>query len=138
MADLTVTAASVLAAEGATILSGTAGATITAGQVIYKDTSDSNKMKLCDSDGGTAIIRTPAGIALHGADSGQPIDYCTEGDINVGATLAVGRIYVASDTAGGIMPSADLEAGDYTSVLGVATTASNLKMKLIIGGVAYA
>ena len=35
-----------------------------------------------------------------------------------------GTVYVVSDTAGGIKPTADLATGDYTTILMVATDAS--------------
>jgi hypothetical protein len=64
MADLTITAASVLAGSGAKKVNGTAGATITAGQAVYLDSAD-NEYKLADNDSATAAVRTVAGIALH-------------------------------------------------------------------------
>lgn len=137
MADLTITASEVQpGTTDATFEYGTAGATITAGQVLYIDTSDSNKLKLADCDSATAAVRTVAGIALHAALSGQPIKYQTGGSITLGASAAmtVAHVYLASDTAGGIMPSADLEAGDYTSVLGVATAAGVLLLRICNSG----
>lgn len=128
--DLVVTAANVIAAAGATYEDGTAGATITAGQSLYKDTSDSDKFKLCDTNGATAIIRKLHGVALHGASSGQPIRVHRTGGLNPGATVAVGTIYVQSATAGGIAPSADLATGHYTSIIGIATTTSNIAVAI--------
>lgn len=133
MADLSVTAASVVTSSG-NALDGTAGATITAGQVLYVDTADSNKLKLAQADG-TALQATVAGIALHGAASGQPIRYQATGTINVGATLTVGQVYVVSATAGSIAPYSDLTSSDYVSVLGVATTAAILSMQIQNSGV---
>lgn len=136
MADLSVTAANVVEGADARKETGVAGATITAGQVVYKDASDANKFKLCDVDSATAAARVPYGIALHGASAGQPLTVITAGNINPGATAVVGKVYVASDTAGGIMPVDDLEAGDYTSIIGIGTTASNIKLGILSGGVA--
>jgi hypothetical protein len=135
MTDISVTAGNVVAGANAKKLPGTAGAAITAGQVLYRAAA-TGKLLPVDVDSGTAEVRVPVGIALNGASDGQPIDFVYEGDVNVGGTLVVGTIYVASDTAGGIMPAADLEAGDYVSVLGVASAANNLKMKLIVSGAA--
>ena len=56
MADLTLTAASVLAGSNATTRLGTAGATITAGQVVYFDDT-TNTFKLADTDSATAAVR---------------------------------------------------------------------------------
>ncbi len=134
MPDLSITAASVLAYADVSPREGTAGATITAGQVVYVDTSDSNKIKLadCDSSSSTAVV---AGVALHGASSGQPIKYAPSGEITIGATVTVGEIYVLSGTAGGIAPEADLASGDYVSILGVGTTAARIRFNINNSGV---
>jgi hypothetical protein len=136
MADLTVTAGNVVAASTAIVERGTAGATITAGMLVYKDTSDSDQFKACDTNGATSIIRTLYGIALNGASDGQPLAVCTQGDVNPGATVTVGTIYVASATAGGIAPSTDLAQGHYTSIFGIGTTSSNISVKINNGGAA--
>lgn len=137
MADITVTAGSVLPGTNPAYEDGTAGGTLTAGMSLYKDASDSNKWKAADANA-SASAAAARGIATHGASSGQPIRVQTGGGIDLGATLAVGRIYVVSATAGGIAPSSDLTTGWYTCILGIATTASNLEMKVQSGGVAYA
>lgn len=63
MADLTITAASVLAGSNATTRQGTAGATITAGQVVYFD--DTTKTyKLAKSTSVLAIKIVEAGVAI--------------------------------------------------------------------------
>ncbi len=135
MADLTITAANVVKGSGASVGNGTAGATIKAGEPIYKDSTDSNKLKLADADAlATAAVD---GIALHGADSGQPIQYCTKGLLTMGATVAIGTTYVLSDTAGGISPSGDHNVtGDYTTVIGVGTTTGIIDVNIQISGVA--
>jgi hypothetical protein len=122
MADLVITAASVVAGSTATKETGVAGASITAGQVCYKDASDGGKFKLADNDSATAAVRAPYGIALHAAGSGQPLTVLKEGPITIGATTAVGTIYCLSSTAGGIAPSADNAAGDYVSIVGIGTS----------------
>ncbi len=137
MTDLAITASEVQpGTDGAMFEQGTAGSTITAGQTLYVDTADSNTLKPADCDSATVAVRTCAGIALHAALAGQPIRYQTGGPITVGATAAmtVGSVYVLSDTPGGIMPASDLEIGDYTSVLGVATAAGVLLLKISNSG----
>lgn len=135
MADLVVTAANVVQGSGASVENGTAGATLTAGQSVYKDPAD-NKWKLFDANSGVAEARVFGGIALNGAASGQPIAVLTAGDINVGATLVVGTIYVGSANPGGIAPAADLVTGWYVNVIGVATTAGNLRVRPNVAGIA--
>ncbi len=140
MADISVTAANVLAGSTATTELVTAGDTLTAGMILYKDTADENKYKKARANAsGTAA---GDGIALHSAASGQPILVAKPqrgGDINLGATLAVGTIYVVSaGAAGGIAPLTDLSSGHYPVIIGVATTSSNLSMTLIDPSVAKA
>jgi hypothetical protein len=129
MADLSVTAANVVAGSGAKKATGTAGATITAGQVVYFDSTTST-YKLADTDSATAAVRSPAGIALHGATSGQPLTVLTSGPVAIGATVAVGDVYYLSGTAGGLAPFADVAAGDYPCIIGICTSTSVLNVKI--------
>lgn len=133
MADLSQTAGNVVAAAGARTVTRTAGGTITAGMPVYEDASDSRHVKAAQAD--TSAKAAAIGIALNGASDGQPVTVCVEGDINVGATLTVGEVYVVSDNAAGaIAPHSDLLSDDYVTVLGVASTASNLRMALTVSG----
>ncbi len=63
-------------------------------------------------DGSAAV-----GVSLHAALAGQPISYGTSGPLNFGAILLAGKWYVASATAGGIAPVADLTTGWYSTML---------------------
>lgn len=138
MADLTITAANVVAGSGAKIVHGTAGASVTAGQVLYEDASDSNKLKLADNDSATAAVRSPVGIALHAAASGQPLSYLAKGPITIGATTAVGTVYCLSSTAGGICPSADIATGDYNTIIGIGTSTTVIDVLIHEAGAAVA
>jgi hypothetical protein len=136
MADISVTAANVVkASTNTTVRVGTAGATITAGQPLYEDSAADFKLKPAQAD--TAAKAKAVGIALHGASNGQPISFISAGGLNIGATLTVGQVYVVSDAAaGGVAPYADLASGDFVTVLGVATTASNLAVGIQVSGIA--
>lgn len=129
MATLVITPANVLASASATKKAGVAGATITAGQLLYKDTDDSNKLKLADANG-TALQRVVEGIALHGAFVGQPLAYVVrDPDFKCGATVVVGQDYMlASDTPGGLAPSSDAATGDYVTEIGVGKSTTNLNI----------
>lgn len=135
MTDIVITAANVLAGSNATIDHGTAGATITAGQVVYRDSSD-KKWKLADNDSATAEIREATGIALNGASNGQPIAVQKAGPITVGGTLTAGVSYYLSATPGGICPYADIASGNYVCLLGMSTSTSVLKLDITYTGVA--
>jgi hypothetical protein len=120
MADLTVTAASVLFTSGSKISSYNAGAAVTAGQAVYLDSTTST-LKLAQADG-TAAEADAVGIALHAAGTGQPLSYAATGSvINIGATTAKTTTYVVSATAGGIAPQADLISTQRIVRLGHAT-----------------
>jgi hypothetical protein len=134
MADLVITAANVVKGTGATTETLIAGATITAGQAVYKDAADSNKAKLYDADG-AAALRVFYGVALNGAAANQPVVVQTAGNITIGATTAVGVAYYGSDTPGGICPFADLEAGDYPTIIGIGISATQIKIQPIAAGV---
>lgn len=135
MADLVLTAANVAAGTGARVEHGTAGAAVTAGQVVYAD-SATNTYKLADNNSGTAAARAPFGIALHAASTGQPLQVQTTGPITIGATLTAGVAYYLSGTPGAICPVADLVTGMYPTALGIAISATQLDINIEQSGVA--
>jgi len=112
-ADVTITPASVLPGANAKTTLGTAGATITAGQLLYFD-STAQQWKLADANLSEAAA-TVAGLAASGGASGQQIIVVLyDDDLTVGGTLSTSApIYVLSGTAGGIAPVADLTTGWY-------------------------
>lgn len=134
MSDISVTAANVLQGADARVEAGVFGATITAGQVCYLDSSD-GKYKLADHDSATAAVRRPRAIALCGGSNGQPGVFQLSGDITIGATLTAGTTYCLSGTAGGICPQADVTTGDDVVILGVAKSTSVLHLDIQISGV---
>ena len=134
MVDISITAANVVAGADARTESGTAGATITAGQTVYLD-SATNTYKLADSNGAEAL-RTPRGVALHGASANQPLTIQKSGLVTIGGTLTAGVAYYQSDTPGGICPVADVGSGEYACIVGIATTAAVLDLNIQASGVA--
>lgn len=134
MADLTITAANVVAGTGAAVEPGFAGATITAGQVVYKE-SATGLFKLADCNSATAEARVPYGIALNGASTGQSVSVLTSGNVTIGATIAAGVAYYLSGTAGGIRPVADNVSGDYPSVIGFGISTTVMKVAITSAGV---
>jgi hypothetical protein len=134
MADLTVTAASVIAGAGSSTENGTLGATVTAGQVLYKAASD-GRWYLADNNSATAEVRKATGIALNGGAAGQPVRVLLSGLVTIGATLTAGVAYYLSDTPGGICPVADVGAGEYSCLVGIATTTAILDVNFQYSGV---
>jgi hypothetical protein len=135
MTDLSITAANVVAGGGAKRADGFAGATITAGQAVYLDTT-TGTWKLADNNSATAAARSPQGIAMHGASSGQPLAVHTKGKITIGATMTAGVAYYLSDTPGGICPVADLASGEYPTFIGIASSTTVLDVNITESGVA--
>lgn len=133
MADITVTAANVAAGSGARYRTVTAGATITAGQSVYRDPT-TNTYKLADADASQTTARV-VGVALDSASSGQPLTIQIGGKYTAGGTVVVGTVYVQSGTAGGICPAADLASGDYATVIGVGVTSTLIKLGIVISDV---
>jgi hypothetical protein len=130
MADLSQTASSVLPGADAVTERMTAGVAITAGQVVYLIDAAARTVGLADNNDASAVVRRVFGIALNGAAIGQPVVVQRSGEINVGATLTPGIIYVLSATAGRIAPAADLASGNFTTVLGIAKSASILGLDI--------
>lgn len=134
MAALTITPANVLASTGALRGSGIAGETIAQGEVVYKDATDSGKIKLADANV-SAAAATVRGIAECAASAGQPIFYATEdAAFTPGATLEVGEVYVLGNTPGELVPVADLTTGDYSSTVLVASSTSQGILKISNSG----
>ena len=134
MADITITSSAVIAGDGATTVTGTAGVAITAGQAVYKD-STTGKYLLADSDSATVAAKRAAGVALNGAALNQPIKVLTAGAVTIGATLTAGATYFLSNTAGGICPDADVGTGENVCLIGVAASASVLNVDIQNPGV---
>ncbi len=119
MADLTVTAASVLKYSDAVVKYGVCGAAITQGQSVYIDAS--NLWQLADANLSAAAAAT-GGVALNTTTAiNQDIAVLTGGSWNPGA------------------PVTDLASGWFTTILGVGITSTKITMPQngpIVSGVA--
>lgn len=129
MADLTITAASVLAGANATKKEGLAGEALVAGKAVYQAAA-SKKWFLADSNSATAEVRRASGITLNAAALNQPVSVQSSGDITIGATLTAAATYWLSDTPGGVCPDADVGAGEYACLLGVAKSTAVLALDI--------
>jgi hypothetical protein len=127
MSDLTQTPANVLAGNPSITGYGLAGAAIVAGNSIYLNT-DGYWYPAQANSTSTVAGGLQCAIALDSAPgAAQPFTYQRSGQINLGATLAIGQVYVvAADNAGAIAPYSDLASGNYVTVLGVAVSSSLL------------
>lgn len=144
MADITITAASVqkvTTSYPATVwMNGTAGGTITAGQAVFFDPGD-QKVRAAQATNTVFATMSPTvqvGIALNSASAGQAVQVAVDGLVNIGGTVVPGAVYVVSGAAaGGVAPSADLDASIatmYDVLLGIATTTGQLMLNPTVGG----
>lgn len=135
MADLTITAANVVAGSGSVQETNLAGETIAAGKAVYRSSS-TKKWMLADSNSATAEARKAGGIALNGASLNQPITVHKAGDLTIGATLTAGTAYYLSDAPGGICPLADVGSGEFVCQLGLAKSTTVLAVDIQFPNVA--
>jgi hypothetical protein len=133
MADFTVVPANVLASSSARTATETAGAAITAGQLLARS---GGLMVLYDANG-AAPLNVLKGVALHGSLTGQPITYATS-DNNFApgfAGLVAGDAVIGSQNPGMMCPDGDKAAGWYVTELGRAIDATHIKLNIIAVGV---
>lgn len=134
MADLSITAASVVPSANARRISRVAASTITAGQVVYQLTAGT--VAPADANGASPLFNV-LGIAENGGGTGQRISVITEDPaLAIGATVVIGDVFILSATAGGIADVADAAAGHYVTVLGVAVSTSAINFKPVAAGAA--
>jgi hypothetical protein len=138
MANLSQTAANV-ALGGQTTKTETvqAGESVTQGMPVYL----ANNGKWFQSDANVVAAATATtGIAVSPAstDGFFSVVRTAGQDVNIGATLTVGELYVVSATKGAIAPIGDLIAADYVVILGIARTTVLLRTIFNATGVAKA
>jgi len=132
MADWNPTEASVKHTSTTVSIPVTFGATITQGMAVYLDTADNEyKIAHCETSVATANV---AGIALTSGADGQPGYIATSGDLTVD-NLSLAAPFMALSTAGLLCPAADLANNDYITIVGVATSATNLRLCIKATGV---
>jgi hypothetical protein len=141
MSDISVNAANVLRAvstnglPGSSTEHGRLGATCTAGQAVYRDSTDNYDFKLADAN--AAAASEAYGILLNGGADGQPAEVVRDGLYAPGGTVVVGMVYAVSAAApGGIAPYGDLASGDYVCILGVGITTALILVDIIVSKIA--
>lgn len=133
MAEITIAASDVIPQANTVIASGTAGAAITAGQPVYADAADGNKIKVADPL--TAAKAVVVGIAINSAPGiGQPVDYAVSGDLALGAVMVSRTVYLLS-SVGKLGTTADQGASEYGTVVGISASTSLLKVGIVVSGV---
>lgn len=95
---------------------GTAGEAVAAGQVVYKNGSDGDRLYLADN--GTEAQAEAAGVAMNSAAVDQVVVYATAGPVYLGPVLQNAEVYALSSTLGAVAQIADVGAGSYLTHLG--------------------
>lgn len=109
------------------------GATISAGQPVYKNAS--NKYLLADADSSETTAAATAIAVTPGVADGYGVVASSGPVVLVGTTMSVGETYLVSPTAGGIMPNADKATDDYITRLGTASTTTQLDLSITATGI---
>jgi hypothetical protein len=127
MADVNFTENSILPGANAQKQRGTFGGTITQGMPVYLIAA-SNKWGIghCETSAATAAI---VGIALTSGVDGQPGIIQTAGNLTCDGVTA-GQTYILS-AAGGVCPITDVTTNDYVTIIGVATTTTNILLGIL-------
>lgn len=120
---ITITPANFAPSANAVYLAGKnfAGATLTAGQAVYVDTSvsiASGQIKLA-SVTGTGLSTQVIGFAANGAAAGQPVKVVIrDPSLKLGGAVTIGLVVVLG-VNGAVNPSADIVSTWYAAVLGI-------------------
>jgi hypothetical protein len=135
MANLSITANSVVPSTSAVKLNGKAGEAIAAGEIVYL-TSTSNTYSLADANDNTKL--PAAGIAGNSAGTGQALQVIvSDPSLTIGTHgVALGTPYFLSRTAGKACPLADLTTGDYTTAVFITKTTTTVAFGILAGGAA--
>jgi hypothetical protein len=111
------------------------GATVAAGQPVAQS---SGKYVLADADASSALSAAKGIAITPGVLDGYGLIAVSGPVILVGATMTIGTTYLVSPTAGGIMPNADKSTGDVVTILGTASSATQLDMSIKSTGIEVA
>lgn len=130
MSALSITAAQVLPVSGPT-KAVTFGATVTAGQSLYFDTT-AGSWKLAQCDGTAAEAGADGyGIALCGGAAGQPGTIALPGakvTLGAAAAPAAGEVYCIGATAGAINPRSDITSTNKVTPLAMGVGSNAVKL----------
>ncbi len=126
MADVSFTATAIKAGANAILATGKAGEAVARGNAVYQLSTDNEYYK---ADTTLAAKDAAVGFAMNDAADGQEVTVQTGGDLTCDALslAAAGSVYILS-AAGAIAPHGDMAADDYITVMGAATSTTNLRM----------
>lgn len=134
MADVTPVAANVKTSSNTVSQNVQFGEAVDQGEVVYLKSDGKHWL----ADNSTTILAAASGIALTPNVADGYGQIATAGDIELGATLAVGEVYVVSSTSGAIHPDTDLATTEILTILGYGKTAALLTLDINQTGIAHA
>lgn len=125
MSDISITPSAVIPSTSADRRQIVFGATVTAGQTVFKNTTDG---KYYLADGNDATKMPVEGMAIDGGSAAQPgFIVIKDPALAIGSHGAgIGIPLFQSATAGGVCPFADLASGNQTTCLGVTNDATHI------------
>lgn len=123
MAVLSITSA--VPADGAQFVVGVAGEAISIGQAVHYNKSD-GKYYLADADNPNR--RNLVGIAVTTCAANSQVVVQTSGEVTLGAAATPAEIYIAGATPGSVHPVGDAAASWGIMLLGIARTATVMKL----------
>ncbi|MEA3210991.1 MAG: hypothetical protein QOE70_4048 [Chthoniobacter sp.] len=130
MSVLALTPANIIPSVG-NFVRGTAGATIAAGDLIYRD---ANKLLQLSDANGAVAAQNVDGIAVSSGAAGQPVNYVTDDpELATGAGVA-GTPYFLSGTPGKMCELADLAAPMRMIFVAGGLLLSKLNFRPVAGG----
>lgn len=109
------------------------GGTVSVGQPVVKS---AGKYVAADANASAALAAAEGVAMTPGVSDGYGVVAFSGSIILVGTTMTVGETYLVSDTAGGIMPNADRSTGDYVTILGTASSTTQLDLAIKATGIA--
>jgi hypothetical protein len=141
MSDYILTPASVVPSANATLVVGTYGGTVNAGQPVYQSTTaidlfGNGKFLLAQANGAQPGPGLLFGIATNSGANNQPAQVCiadpafTHGLANNGTSFPnSGQTIIVSINTGQLCPDTDLAVGSFASIamVGISTTQAVLR-----------
>jgi hypothetical protein len=107
------------------------GATLSVGQCVYKDATDSDELKATDVT--TSAGATCVGVLLQKTADGEGAVYLGNGCELKGPTFTKGTWYVC-DNSGQINTYSALTAGEYVTFVGYGTDSGTMMVQIIVTG----
>lgn len=110
----------------------------TAGTPVYLDDTTMSWKRADANNTVLASGTSGLGFLLNGTANNQPAAVLVAGDIQFNAALVTGEVYCVSSNDGRFAPIADLVAGMYSSILGIAISTTTMRVNPLASGAIHA